>query len=71
MTAGVCGEAVVTVVPDGTISGQKGVPGSGEPPTPTPVHQPPEKRGPSRGLGSEHKGVEDVRGVRLAEGGSF
>lgn len=41
-----------------------------ENPTP-PVHQPPEKRGPSRGLGSEHKGVEDVKGVRLEKGGSL
>ena len=41
------------------------------PPPPPPVHQPPEKRGPSRGLGSEHKGVEDVKGVRLEKGGSL
>ena len=31
MTSGVCVGAVVTVVPDGTISGQSGVPGLGEP----------------------------------------
>ncbi|KAJ8784177.1 hypothetical protein J1605_008507 [Eschrichtius robustus] len=60
--------AVVTVVPDGAISGRDWGPGSGRAP---PGHQKLAKRGPRRGLQSEHRGVKDVKGVRLGEGRSL
>ena len=60
--------AVVTVVPDGAISGRDWGPGSGRAP---PGHQKLAKRGPRRGLRSEHRGVKDVKGVRLGEGRSL
>lgn len=58
----------MTVVPDGTISGWEWVPVSRRGPS---GYQTPVKRGPCRGLGSEHRYVADVEGVGLEEGGSL
>ena len=60
----------MTVVPDGTISGQSGVPGSGEPPLPARCTSCLRRGVPVQGLGVSTK-ASRTSPVRLEEGGSL